>query len=201
MTGTDRVSHGVDLDAFESFAAHAAENPEEVQFGLRARATYEGTCAHSLAKVDGYTLGGEEIRRDTREYTVPYGAWREVEAAGGWLGPTDRLEPIEAALSALAACINVGISINALAHGVDVEHLQTNVRTDFDPAMLFSLVDLDASQSVFENLEADVEIEAEGADGEQLEEWAQRAPVFTLVSLAQDIDVTVNQTAEVAADD
>jgi len=201
MTETGPTAHGVDLDAFESFAEHAAEHPEEVQFGLRARSIYEGTCAHSLAKVDAYSLGGEEIRRDTREYTIPYGAWREVEAAGGWLGPTDRLEPIEAALSALASCINVGISVNALAHGVDVEHLETSVRTDFDPAVLFGLADLDASESVFENVAADVEIRTDGADDELVEEWARRAPVFALVSLGQDVDVRVEETAEVAADD
>ncbi len=68
--------------------------------------------------------------------------------AGGWVGGTDRLEPIEAALSALAACINVGITINAAASGVDIDHLETRVRTDFDPAVLFSLEGLDEADSV-----------------------------------------------------
>lgn len=39
--------------------------------------------------------------------------------AGGWIGATDRLEPIEAALSALAACINVGISSGIPYHILD----------------------------------------------------------------------------------
>jgi len=156
MTDERQLLHGIDLETLEGFAAHAAENPEAVQFGLGASATYEGTAAHSLAKVDSYELGGETIARETREYTIPYGAWKEVLDAGGWVGGTDRLEPVEAALSALAACINVGITINAAANGVDIDHLQTHVRTDFDPAVLFSLEELKEADSVFENLSAEV---------------------------------------------
>jgi uncharacterized OsmC-like protein len=201
MTTEQQVNQGVDLEKLEEFAEFAADSPEEVQFGLGARSTYEGTAAHSLAKVDSYELGGETIARETREYTIPYGAWKEVLDAGGWVGGTDRLEPIEAALSALASCINVGISINAVANGVDIEHLQTRIRTDFDPRVLFSLEDLEEADAVFENLIAEVEIESPDLDKDQIDEWARRAPVYTLVSLAQDVQLTVKTPAEAAADD
>ena len=201
MTDDQQTAHGVDLETLEGFAAHAAENPEAVQLGLGASATYEGTAAHSLAKIDSYELGGETIARDTREYTIPYGGWKEVLDAGGWVGATDRLEPIEAALSALAACINVGITINAAANDVDIDHLQTRVRTDFDPAVLFSLKELKEADSAFENLTAEVEIDGEDLDQDQIDEWARRAPVYTFVSLAQDVEMTVATPAEVAGDD
>ncbi|QCJ45931.1 OsmC family protein [Haloprofundus sp. MHR1] len=201
MTDDQQIVHGVDLNKLEGFAEYAAENPDAVQLGLGARSTYEGTCAHSLAKVDSYTLGGETISRETREYTIPYGAWKEVMDAGGWVGGTDRLEPIEAALSALASCINVGISVNAVANGVDIEKLQTHVRTDFDPSVLFGLADLDEADGVFDNLTAEVEIEAEGVDEETIDEWTRRAPVFAFVSLAQDVDVAVETTTAMHADD
>jgi len=201
MTDDQHVTHGVDLETLEGFADHAAENPAEVQLGLGARSTYEGTCAHSLAKIDSYELGGETIARETREYTIPYGGWKEVLDAGGWVGPTDRMEPIEVALSALASCINVGITINAVANGVDVDHLETRVRTDFDPSVLFNLADLKEADSVFENLTAEIEIEGEDIEKDQIDEWARRAPVLTLVSLAQDLEMTVNTPAQVASDD
>ncbi len=201
MTDDQRTTHGIDLETLEGFAQHAAEDPDAVRLGLGASATYEGTAAHSLAKIDSYELGGETIARDTREYTIPYGAWREVLDAGGWVGATDRLEPIEAALSALAACINVGISINAAASGVDIDHLQTRVRTDFDPAVLFSLEELTEADSVYENLTAEVEIDGEDLDRDLIDEWARRAPVYTLVSLIQDIDMTIDTPARVAGDD
>ncbi len=201
MTDDRQTMHGIDLETLEGFAEHAAENPEAVQLGLGASATYEGTAAHSLAKIDSYDLGGETIARETREYTVPYGAWKEVMDAGGWVGATDRIEPIEAALSALAACINVGITINAAANGVDIDHLQTRIRTDFDPAVLFSLAELKEADSVYENLTAEVEIDGEDIDDDLIDEWARRAPVYTLLSLAQDIQLSIKTPAEAAGDD
>ncbi|GGN95000.1 MULTISPECIES: OsmC family protein [Haloarcula] len=201
MVSERQVNHGVDTEELAAFAEHAAENPEEVQLGLSARSTYEGTCAHSLATIDSYVLGGETIRRDTREYTIPYGGWKEVLAAGGWVGATDRMEPIEVALSALVSCINVGITINAVANGVDIDHLETRVRTDFDPSVLFSVDDLGNADTVFENLTAEVEIESPDLDKDEVDEWARRAPVYTLVSLEQDVNLNVNTPAEVEADD
>ncbi len=200
MTDDRQTIHGIDLETLEGFAEHAAENPGAVQLGLGASATYEGTAAHSLAKIDSYDLGGETIARETREYTVPYGAWKEVLDAGGWVGATDRIEPIEAALSALAACINVGITINAAANGVDIDHLRTRVRTDFDPAVLFSLAELKEADSVYENLTAEVEIDGEDIDDDLIDEWARRAPVYTLLSLAQDIQLSIKTPAEAAGD-
>ncbi|QLG61832.1 OsmC family protein [Halorarum salinum] len=201
MTNEQRITHGVDVDELEAFAEYASDRPDAVRLGLGARATYEGTCAHSLAKIDSYGLGDETIARDTREYTIPYGGWKEVLDAGGWVGATDRLEPIEAALSALASCINVGITVNAVANGVEIESLRTDVRVDFDPGVLFSVRDLEEVDGVFDNLIAEIEIECEDLDEDQVDEWARRAPVYTLVSGAQDVNLTVNTPAEVSADD
>jgi uncharacterized OsmC-like protein len=201
MASERRVTHGVDPEALAAFAEHAAENPEDVQLGLSARSTYEGTAAHSLATVDSFVLGGETIARETREYTISYGGWKEVLDAGGWVGATDRLEPIEATLSALASCINVGITINAVANGVEIDHLETRVRTDFAPDVLFSIEDLGNADTVFENLTVEIEIQSPDLDKDEIDEWARRAPVYTLVSLNQDVNLTVNTPAEVEADD
>lgn len=201
MADEQRIVHGVDRETLEGFAEHAANNPESVQLGLGAAATYEGTAAHSLATIDSYDLGGETITRETREYTLPYGGWKEVLQAGGWVGATDRLEPTEVTLSALAACINVGITLNAVANGVEIERLKTRVRTDFDPAILFSLAELSAADSVFENLTAEIEVEGEDIDEDVIDEWARRAPVYTLLSLTQDIQLSINAPTAVAGDD
>lgn len=201
MATESQVHEGVDIEQLATFAEHAAENPEEVQLGLSAESTYEGTAAHSLASIDSYVLGGETIERDTREYRIPYGGWKEVLSTAGWVGALDRVEPVEVALSALASCINVGITINAVANGVEVDHLETRVRTDLDPGVLFSLEELGNADRVFENLTADVTIESPNLDKDEIDEWARRAPVYTLVSLDQDVNLSVHTPTEVEADD
>ena len=201
MTDQTQIRHGVDLESLHAFAEHASDDPESIQLGLQSSATYEGTAAHSLATIDSYEIGGETVSRETRHYALPYGGWKEVLDAGGWVGATDRMEPIEVALSALAACLNVGITINAVANGIDVEHLETHVRCDFDPSVLFGLEELGESDSVFENVTAEIEVEGPNVDEDRIDEWARRAPVYSLVSLAQDVQVNVATPAEVAGDD
>lgn len=83
MSEQQQIAAGVDTEQLGAFAEHAAEHPEEVELGLEARAIYEGTCAHSLGKIEGYELGGDQIARATRSYTIPYGGWKEVLDAGG----------------------------------------------------------------------------------------------------------------------
>jgi len=84
---------------------------------------------------------------------------------------------------------------------VDIDHLQTRVRTDFDPAVLFGLEELKEADSVFENLTAEIEIDGDNLDQDLIDEWARRAPVYTFVSLAQDVDMSVNTPAEMVSDD
>ncbi|MFW6376612.1 MAG: hypothetical protein ACOC0F_01420 [archaeon] len=67
----ETVKQGIDVEQLHEFVEHATENPEDVQFELGARALYEGRLFHSLAKMDAYTFGDDEIKRETREYTLP----------------------------------------------------------------------------------------------------------------------------------
>lgn len=84
---------------------------------------------------------------------------------------------------------------------MDIDYLRTRVRTDFDPAVLFSLEELNAADSVFENLTAEVEIDGEEIDQDLIDEWALRAPVYTFVSLAQDVEMSIVTPAAVVGDD
>ncbi|MFW5966591.1 MAG: OsmC family protein [Persicimonas sp.] len=185
------IQHGVDTNQLQEFVNFAGENPDDVQLELRARSVYEGTCAHSLAEIKAYQMGDAEIERETREYTIPYGGWREVLEEAGWVGAVDRMEPIEVACSALASCINVGISINAVANDVDIETLETHVEVDFNPGVLFGLQDVEESDTVFTNFRANVDVTGD-VDRAQIDEWARRAPVFAMMAHPQDIEIHVS---------
>ena len=134
---TANIVSGMDLDKLEAFRSALQENP--VILGLEARGVWEGHSGRSTIHIGPYELGGERIDRDTRHYTIPYGAWREVEEAIGFVGPTDRAEPVEMALGAVAACLVNSIALNAPRNGIDLEGLEIKVHTDIDPSVLFEV--------------------------------------------------------------
>lgn len=188
------VTHGVDLEAFHEFVEYATENPDDVQFELGARSCYEGRLFHSLAKIDAYTLGDDEIERETREYTLPLGAWKEVEAAAGFVDPTDRMEPIEVALAALTGCLNVAVGVTALANEIDVDDLETTVRLDFDPRVILTIHDVDRADEMFDDIRVEIAVSGESLTDEEAEilaAGAKRSPVWNLVTLAHEMEPVV----------
>lgn len=191
----ENVQQGVDLDEFHEFVEYATDNPEEVQFELGARAPYEGRLFHSLAKIDAYSLGGDEIKRETREYMLPMGAWKEVEDVSGFVDPTDRMEPIEVALAALAACVNVAVGVTALANEIELDDLETTVRLDFDPRVILLIHDVDRSDETFDDIRVEIEVSGDGLtdeDAEILAAGARRSPVWNLMRLAHDMEPVVS---------
>lgn len=189
-----RVRHGIDLEEFHEFVEYATENPGDVKFELGARSLYEGRLFHSLAKIDGYTLGDDEIERETREYTLPLGAWKEVEDVSGFIDPTDRMEPIEVALAALTGCLNVAVGITALANDIDVDDLETTVRLDFDPRVILLIHDVDRSDETFGDVRIGIEVSGENLTDEEadvLAAGARRSPVWNLMRLAHEMEPVV----------
>jgi uncharacterized OsmC-like protein len=200
----ETVKQGVDLAKFHEFVEYATDNPEDVQFGLSARAPYEGRLFHSLAKVDAYSLGGEEIERETREYTLPMGAWKEVEEATGFIDPTDRMEPIEVALAALTACVNVAVGVTALANEIELDDLESTVRLDFDPRVVFMIHDVDQSDETFEDIRVEIAVSGDGLTDEEAEiltAGAKRSPVWNMMRLAHDMEPVVSVESTPAAAD
>lgn len=194
----DTVKHGVDLDEFHEFVEYATENPEDVQFELGAKALYEDRLFHSLAKIDAYSLGGEEIKRETREYTLPMGAWKEVEGATGFVDPTDRMEPIEVALAALAGCVNVAVGVTALANEIELDGLETTISLNFDPRVIFMIHDVEQSDETFEDVRVEIAVSGDGLTDEEAEiltAGSQRSPVWNMMRLAHDMEPVVSVEA------
>ena len=74
-----KVVSGMDLDKLEAFRTSLEESP--VILGLGAQGVWEGHSGRSTVHIGPYDLNGQHIERKTRHYTIPYGAWKEVEEA------------------------------------------------------------------------------------------------------------------------
>ena len=191
MAGT--IKSGMDLEKLEAFRSALADNP--VILGLEARGVWEGHSGRSTVHIGPYELAGERIDRDTRHYTIPYGAWREVEEAVGFVGPTDRAEPVEMALGAVAACLCNSIALNAPRNGIDLEGLEISVRADVDPSVLFEVKGPESHTSCIPKIVTEVKVKGDISDDQikTIERLIHYSPVHGMVEYANTVESHVTR--------
>jgi uncharacterized OsmC-like protein len=184
---------GMDLDKLEAFRSAIKESP--IVLGLHAKGIWEGHSGRSTIHIGPYELGGEHIDRETRHYTIPYGAWREVEEAIGFEGPTDRVEPVEMALGAIAACLVNSIALNAPRNGINLEGLEVNVHTDIDPSVLFEVKGPESHTSCMPKIVSEVKVKGDISDDqlEEIKRLVSYSPVHGMIEYANTVESSVTR--------
>ncbi len=178
------VRQHVNIEKLEEFRSFLADNPDKGRLRLEAKAIYEGQAGRSLVHVGPFGLDDQEIDRPTRHYTFPFGAWREVEEATGLEGATDRMEPVEMALAATAACLINSITFNTARLGIDTSGLEITVRSTVDPRVLFAVKEPEEHKSCLGTIEYDVKVTGEVSDEdlETIHKLCRYSPVHGLMA-------------------
>jgi uncharacterized OsmC-like protein len=190
---SQNITNGMDLDKLEAFRESLKQNP--VTLGLEATGIWEGHSGRSTVHIGPYALGGQRIERPTRHYTISYGAWKEVEEAVGFVGPTDRAEPVEMALSAVAACLANSIALNAPRHGIKLDGLEIKVSCDIDPSVLFEVRGPESHTSCMPKITTEVKVKGDLSD-EQLEtiqRLVSYSPVHGMIEYANRTEASVKR--------
>lgn len=178
------IRHNVDVEKLNGFRTFLEENPDKGQLALEVKAVYEGQAGRSTVHIGKFAIDGETIDRETRHYTIAFGAWREVEELLGMEGPTDRMEPVELALAATASCVVNALTYNAARLGIETEGLTVTIRENVDPRVLFALREPDAHTSCLGSLEVDITVSGEISDEDlaTLQSLASYSPVYGLIA-------------------
>ncbi len=189
----ENIVNGMDLAKLESFRASLKEDP--FTLGLEVTGTWEGHSGRSTVHIGPYRLGNDRIERSTRHYTVPYGAWKEVEEAIGFVGPTDRPEPVEMALSAVAACLVNSIALNAPRHGIPLEGLEIKVSCDLDPSVLFEVKGPESHTSCMPRITTEVTAKGDLSDEdlETIQKLVTHSPVHGMLEYSNKMESTVQR--------
>ncbi len=177
------VIQNVNIEKLEGFRTFLKENPEKARLKLEARAIYEGQVGRSTVHIGPYQVDDDSFDRETRHYTIPFGAWREVEEAMGVEGPTDRMEPVEMALAATAACVINSISLNTVRLGIDVEGMEISVRSTIDPRVLFAVKGPEDHGSCIKSIDYDVKVRGDISDDElkTIKQLCEHSPVYGML--------------------
>ena len=187
------IVHGMDIGKLEAFRQSLKENP--VNLGLEVKGIWEGHSGRSTVHIGPYAINGQRIDRSTRHYTVPYGAWKEVEESVGFIGPTDRAEPVEMALSAVAACLANSIALNAHRHGIDLEGLEIKVSCNVDPSVLFEVKGPESHTSCIPKITSEVTVKGDISD-EQMEiidRLVHHSPVHGMIEYANKVESVIKR--------
>jgi uncharacterized OsmC-like protein len=178
------VRENVDIDKLEQFRTFLLEHPDEGVLGIEAVAVYEGQAGRSTIHVGPFAIDGDRIDRPTRHYTFAFGAWRELEERAGHTDATDRMEPVEMALAACAACLNTSISVNAARLGIKIANLETTIRQDVDPRVLFAIKDPEEHDSCLGGVEVEIKVSGRVSDEdvETIGKLATHSPVYGLIA-------------------
>jgi uncharacterized OsmC-like protein len=187
------IVNGMDLEKLEAFRASLEERP--VTLGLEVTGVWEGHSGRSTVHIGPYKLGDRRIDRPTRHYTIPYGAWKEVEEVIGFVGPTDRPEPVEMALGAVAACLSNSIALNAHRHGIELDGLEITVSCDIDPSVLFEVKGPEAHTSCMPKITTEVKVQGDLTDEqlETIERLVHYSPVHGMMEYANKVESRVTR--------
>ncbi len=189
------VRQSVNVEKLEEFRSFLRDNPEKGRLRLQAKAIYEGQAGRSTVHVGPFGLDETHVDRPTRHYTFPFGAWREVEEIAGIEGPTDRMEPVEMALAATAACLINSITFNAVRLGIDTDGLEITVRSTIDPRVLFQVREPEDHQACLGTLEYDVKVtgEVSDADLQTIKDLCRYSPVHGMIAEAISVSGSVTR--------
>ena len=184
------IIQNIDLEKLEGFRTFLKDNPTKAQLSLEVKAVYEGQVGRSLVHIGKYALDDEVIDRPTRQYTFPFGAWKGVEGALGVEGPTDRMEPVEMALAATAACLINSVTFNAVRMGIDTDDLEITVRSKVDPRVLFAVKDPMQHSNCLGAIEYDVKVSGDVSDEdlETIHQLCQHSPVHGMMAEALEME-------------
>lgn len=184
-----RKIHGMDIRLLKTMRARLSSAPSApVVGGVEARAVWEGRLNRSLVHIGPFTFQGRRISRPNRHFTIPFGVWCEAEQMMGVDSPSDRIEPQEALLASLAACINTAIVVNASLEGIELEEMETIVRKKIDPSVV-----LGVKSPGPEHYSIVYEVRVKGKDLTEerlarLEEFVARSPVDGLLAFPQRVE-------------
>ena len=189
------IRQNVDVEKLEGFRSFLKDNPSKGKLHLEAKAVYEGQAGRSMIHVGPFAVDDTAIDRPTRHYTFPFGAWREVEDMIGMEGATDRMEPVEMALAATAACLVNSVTLNAARLGIDTAGLEIAVRTTVDPRVLFALKGPEEHGSCLGTITYDVKVTGEVSDEEMetIHKLCRYSPVHGMLAESISIDGTVTR--------
>lgn len=176
----------IDASQLAGFNNQYNASPASFTLGIEAKSIWEGQGLGNLAKVGRWTLGGKEMVKPTRDFSVQIGSWKEVGEAVGVERSSDRIEPVEAALAGLCSCVSEAITLNCARLDVNLDGLEVTAKLEVDPGPIVGAKEPKEWEKSLDHVDVDVVAHGKFSPQEKkvIEEGATRSPVHSIFSRA-----------------
>jgi uncharacterized OsmC-like protein len=124
-----KVINGIDTDAVKELIGKVANDSAEGQTHWKVATSWKGG-AQTETHVDGYSIGGEYVKKDFTIHTD------EPLELGG---TNNHANPQETLMAALNACMTVGYVVGCAMEGIELEELRIETEGDIDLRGFFGL--------------------------------------------------------------
>lgn len=181
--GTERIN-GLDVRAAQDTIAAIKTDKSLARFQFRAKNRWIGGGTNRSTIRDFYGAGGEDESR-TQDFVFTNGEPPIL------LGNNEGANPVEFLLHALAGCVTTTFVLHAMARGITIRTLSTQLEGDLD---LQGLLGLDETVTPgYEQIRISMAVEADCSD-EELEDllrYAERhSPVCNTVCRPVPVKIT-----------
>ena len=148
------VVNGINVDDLFALIDGVKRNAATGKTDWRVTTTWQGG-ARSRAQVDGFGIGGEQVRR---QFSIDIDEPRELGGTNQFANPQEHL------IAALNACMMVGYVAQCAVHGITLESLEIETDGEID---LRGFLGIDpAVPPGYENLSYTVRIKGSGTKDE-----------------------------------
>lgn len=177
------VMNGVDVGRLQQTVDAIRERPAAAKFRFRAMNRWEDG-AHSATTIQDFQVAGEENTTRSRPFVL------DADEPDVLLGQDHGPNATEAALYALASCLNTTFIYNAASRGVKIDELEIDLEGDLDLRGFLGLSP-DVRRG-YEGIRATFTVKSDAPREvlEVLTELAQkRSPVFDIVTNPTPVSV------------
>jgi uncharacterized OsmC-like protein len=183
---------GINARQIDAFNKEYKAAPGSFTLGLEARTIWQGRGLGNLGKVGPWKLGKQAMAKPARDFSVQLGSWQEVGDALGVEGADDRIEPVEAALVALASCVTEAIALNCARTGVNLRGLEVKTSVDVDPGPITGAKEPSDWDRTLKTVKMDVTAKGDLSkrDQQMIQEGATRSPVHHVFNRGVELKTT-----------
>jgi len=179
----EKVINGINVEELKKALDNMKEKKDIGKFKFRVHNKWiDG--AHNRSIVGNF-YGAEKENSHLRKFKI------DADEPPLLLGKDRGANPVEHLLNALATCITTTMIFHAVARGIKIDELESDLEGEIDLRGFLGLSD--EVRRGYQNISVKFKIKTDEEDIEKLKEFSKYSPVFDVTTNGTNVDVQIER--------